>query len=229
MYTAERIVHAFLWEAASERKKSSGRRYLTIPNVIGGNNSEIDILAISGDGTDRLRIECEIAITQPYRWDYVESKARAKMINNKHSRSEAEAVFGTDDYRKIFVVWDRPQPSEHELPDDLLAERCEVWSMRDLLADLMNSIGTADYQDDILRLISMISSTLSTETALRGIGCGRVSADVRQVSVSECLDAIARLSGKIAEGLGYKTIFARHLKDALSRIEVLCDGQSRDR
>jgi hypothetical protein len=224
MNAAEHIVQAFLWEADSRLKKSEKQRYLTIPNVIGRNNSEVDILAMSGDGADRLRIECEISINQPYKWDYVESRVRAKMINDRHSRTAVEAVFGTDDYRKIFVVWDRPQPSEHELPDDMLAEQCEVWAIQDLLADLMNSVGTANYQDDILRLISMISSTLSTNNALRRIGCGHVSADVCQIPASTCIDVVAKLSKKIAADLGHKTVSARHLTDALSQIQILCDG-----
>lgn len=222
MNAAEHIVQSFFWEANSPVKKPRGRRYLTISNVIGGSNREIDVLAISGDGEDRIRVECEIAVNWPFTCEGVEDRIRYKMINDRHSRKAVEDIFGTDDYRRVFVVWNSPFAHERGLSDDLLAQQCEVWSIQDLLKDLMNSIGTANYQDDVLRLMSMMSTMLSTNAALRGLGCERVSGDVCLVSPSACVDAVARLGRKLAADSGRKTVSARHLKNALDQIDDMC-------
>lgn len=222
MNAAEHIVQSFFWEADSPAKKPRGRRYLTISNVIGGSNREVDVLAISGDGADRIRVECEIAVNWPFTCEGIEDRIRYKMINDKHSRKAVEDIFGTDDYRKVFVVWSSPFAEERSLPEDILIEQCEVWSIQDLLQDLMSSIGTANYQDDVLRLMSMMSSMLSANAALRGLGCSRVSADVCQVTAATCIDAVAQLGRKVASDSGHKTVSARHMRIALDQIGELC-------
>ena len=222
MNAAEHIVQSFFWEAESPTKKQHGRRYLTISNLIGGSNREIDILAISGNGKDRIRVECEIAVNWPFTREGVEDRICYKMINDKHSRKATEEIFGTDDYRKVFVVWSNPFANERDLSDNLLAEQCEVWSIQDLLTDLLTSIGTANYQDDVLRLMSMMSTMMSSKAALRTLDCGRVSADVCKVSPMSCINAVAKLGKKLAADSGKKTVSAKHLEQALEQIEILC-------
>ena len=222
MNAAEHIVQSFFWHAESE-KKPKGRRYLTISNVIGGNNSEIDILAMSGDGQDKLRVESHVDVNWPTTPDYVnylKDCIRKKMLDDKHSRKFIREQFGWEDdgYRKIFVVWNNPFTDIQVLRDELEDDTVDCWSIADMLQDMLESAGTSNYQDDILRLMSMLSSMLSVGAALRDIECKPVSPSVNNVTTKTCIDTVAALAKKHQQNYGKKTVTDAHVLSAVDEI-----------
>jgi histone H3/H4 len=226
MNAAEHIVQSFFWHARSD-KKPRGRRYLTLSNMVGGNNSEIDLLAISGDGQDRLRVECHVDVNWALTPGYVEYLKRdcvcKKMLSDEQRRTITEQLgWGDGEYRKVLVVWKNPfdiQALRTELNDDMV----DVWSITDLIQDLLSSVGNANFQDDVLRLMAMLSSMLSVERALRDSGCKRVSGwSVSETTATDCVKVVAELAAKCASDTRRATVTSQHVKEALCRIRSLC-------
>lgn len=222
MNAAEHIVQSFFWHAKSERKPK-GRRYLTISNVIAGNNREIDILAMSGDGQDKLRVECHVDVNWPttgWYTEYIKKTIHDKMLKDDHTRKLIREQVGWEDdsYRKIFVVWSNPFPDIEVLRTDLKDDTVDCWSITDLLQDMLDSAGTSNYQDDILRLMSMLSSMLCMGAALRDKNCKPISPSVNTITPKICVDTMAALAKKHQERSGKKTVTDAHVLSAVDEI-----------
>lgn len=230
MNAAEHIVQSFFWQADSP-KKPEGKHYLTISNVIGGNGSEIDVLAMSPNGKDRLHIESHVDVGWPIKADYVryleEDVIVKKFAKDSHAHNLIrESFFGEQEYRKVLVVWESPyEKKKYPIPKALTDNGIEVWSITDLLKELLETVGKSHFQDDILRLMSMLSSMLSMEGALRDCGCKRVSSPtVNKISPSNCVDAVALLAKKCSGGSA--TVTGSHVNRALELINEMCRPKS---
>ncbi|MHB1455387.1 MAG: hypothetical protein ACYC0V_00570 [Armatimonadota bacterium] len=227
MNAAEHIVQSFFWQAVSP-KKPEGRHYLTISNVVGGNGSEVDVLAMSPNGRDRLHIESHVDVGWSVDAGYVhyieEDLIVKKFLKNSHANKLIhDSFFCEQTYRRILVLWESPYGKKgYPVPDVLTDNRIEVWSITDMLQDLLKTVGTHHFQDDILRLMSMLSSMLSMNGALRDCGCKRVSAPtVNEITAMDCLNTVAEVARKCAEESGRATVTGVHVNQALELIKKL--------
>lgn len=226
MNAAEHVIQSFFARAHNPEKKLCGDYYLTLANVVCRKNHEVDILAVSGDGEDRLRVESEVAVNWYLEPKYILKRAADKLLDPCTDDVIREKIFAGKPYRKVFVVWKCPFKQDGcGLPEELEAEwvrlrteGIEVWSLVDLIQDLLGTVGQSNYQDEVLRVMSMVSAMQSVSGALRECGCPRVAWDVNEVGAKQCVDAVARLAAKKAAAQGRRTVQRVHVEAAIESI-----------
>jgi len=149
-----------------ERYLQLVRKCFTMTNVMLEGGKEIDLLAVNPISSEKFHIEVRVTIAKGFR---IRLKDTQTKDGRKHRRGldtlddikfkpvakAAEEIFGSNEYRKILVVW--------EVEDGTVIEQAkslydiEVWKMSDILSELNREVKTKAYRDDVLRTLQLIS------------------------------------------------------------------------
>ncbi|MCJ7423779.1 hypothetical protein MUP01_05870 [Candidatus Bathyarchaeota archaeon] len=142
------------------------KKCFTMTNVMLEGGKEIDLLAVNPISGEKFHVEVRVTIDKGFR---IRLKDTQTKDGRKHRRGldtlddikfkpvakAAEGIFGTDDYRKVLVIWDVEDESVIEQAKSLY--EIEIWKMSDILGELAKEVKTRGYRDDVLRTIQLIS------------------------------------------------------------------------
>jgi hypothetical protein len=150
------------------------KKCFTMTNIMLEGGKEIDMLAVNPVSGEKYHIEVRVTIEKAFRLRLKDTQTRN---GRKHRRGvdtlsdikfkpptvvkAIKEIFGSDEYRKVLIVWDVEDKSVIEQ-----AKRnpynIEIWKISDLMSELIREVGTKSYRDDVLRTIQLIS---------RGVSC----------------------------------------------------------
>jgi hypothetical protein len=68
-----------------------------------------------------------------------------------------KGIFGSNEYRKVLVVWEVEEEGVIEQAKSLYG--IEIWKMSSIISELISEVGTKSYRDDVLRTTQLISSS----------------------------------------------------------------------
>ncbi len=137
-------------------------------NVMLDGGKEIDLLAIDPYSLDKYHIEVRVATGQGFRIRSIDtqtSSGRKHKVGldtlNEIKFSPSAVVnfcsnlYGGDKYKRVLVVWEVKELAVIEQAKKIYG--IEIWRMPDIMKELMTSIGTKGYRDDILRSVQLLS------------------------------------------------------------------------
>ena len=129
---------------------------------------EIDLLAFDPISKEKFHIEVRIATGKGFRLRLVDTQTKN---GRKHRRgldtlneikfshptvvNAVKEIFGSNEYKKVLVVWDVEEESVIEKAKSLYG--IDVWKMSDIMGELIGEVKTKAYRDDVLRTIQLIS------------------------------------------------------------------------
>ena len=143
------------------------RKCFTMTNIVLGGGKEIDLLAVNPISGEKFHIEVRVAI-KGFRLRLIDTQTKS---GRKHRRgldtlneikfahptvvNAVKEIFGTDDYKKVLVVWDVQDSGVIEQAKNNY--NIEVWKISNIISELMREVKSRAYRDDVLRTIQLIS------------------------------------------------------------------------
>jgi len=137
-------------------------------NVVLSGGKEIDLLAFNPVSGENFHIEVRIATGRGFRLRLIDTQTKN---GRKHRRgldtlneikfahptvvNAVTEIFGTDDYKKVLVVWDVEYSSVIEQAKSIY--NIDVWKISNIINELMGEVKSRAYRDDVLRTIQLIS------------------------------------------------------------------------
>jgi len=152
-----------------ERYMQLVRKCFTMTNIMLEGGKEIDLLAFNPISGEKFHIEVRIATGRGFRLRLVDTQTKK---GRKHRRgldtlneikfahptvvNAVKEIFGSDEYRKVLVVWDvedRSVIDQAKRPP----YNIEIWKISNIMSELIREVKTKPYRDDVLRTIQLIS------------------------------------------------------------------------
>ena len=140
----------------------------TMTNIMLKGGKEIDLLAFNPLSGEKFHIEVRIATGRGFRLRLIDTQTKN---GRKHRRgidtlneikfahptvvSAVKEIFGSDEYRKVLVVWDVEDGGVIEQAKSIYG--IDVWKISDIIGELMQKVKTKPYRNDVLRTIQLIS------------------------------------------------------------------------
>jgi len=144
------------------------KKCFTMTNIMLEGGKEIDLLAFDPISKEKFHIEVRIATGKGFRLRLVDTQTKN---GRKHRRgldtlneikfshptvvNAVKEIFGSNEYKKVLVVWDVEEESVIEKAKSLYG--IDVWKMSDIMGELIGEVKTKAYRDDVLRTIQLIS------------------------------------------------------------------------
>jgi len=138
--------------------------YLTNSNIRLEGNREIDILAMDHLKKDYLHIEVSVRIGYDFQ---LEDKTHMfDIINYPKKKFDDQIIqdyvtkqFGTKDYKKIVVIWDKPKKYWEEIKTEAKKKSITILLLKDILKELLEDLkqDTKNQRDSVIRTIQLIS------------------------------------------------------------------------
>lgn len=140
----------------------------TMTNVALEGGKEIDLLAVNPISGERFHIEARVPTGKGFRLRMKDTQTKS---GRKHKRgvdtineikfahptvvNSIKKIFGSSQYRKVLVVWDIENSDVIKGAKDVYG--IEVWRISDIISEIIKTIGTKSYRNDVLRTIQLIS------------------------------------------------------------------------
>ena len=136
------------------------KNWLTLPNIIYGINNELDLLAYD---PRMQRFYC-IEVTMhfnfgPGRKDFSSVYQFKKGKFTNALRKHLKERFKIRNAKYVWVVWMIRPTGRDKVLNDSKKYGIEIWEFKDKIKELMNAIGTSNYQDEILRTLSLVKKS----------------------------------------------------------------------
>jgi hypothetical protein len=135
------------------------KKWFTVTNIKFGTNREIDILALDAKGS-AYHIEVDVhkgglqwGPEGSGHYTVKEYKARKFDAETKRFIKDRYGIRKTHD---IWVCWGIDPKVKNRALKEAKKHNIEIWELREKLKELMDSIGTASYGDDIIQSLSLI-------------------------------------------------------------------------
>jgi hypothetical protein len=147
------------------------KKCFTMTNIMLEGGKEIDLLAVNPISGEKYHIEVRVTIERGFRIRMVDTQTRS---GRKHRRGidtlnaikfspvkdAVKEIFGSNEYKKVLVVWDVEDRSVIEQ-----AKRhpynIEIWKILDIMSELVREVKTKPYRNDVLRTIQLISRSVN--------------------------------------------------------------------
>ena len=178
MNTTERIVEAYF-------RHCLGCFTMTDVKVPGGNNRQLDLLAQNLRNGNHYHVETSVTHERSWQitWEKLRVKLEGKFFGMPPKREgpltdfakgknyydhicRAYAAVGLSEkaLHRVWVTWSKPDGPEFETSLEFYCKGkklgeypIQVWSLRDkILPELMTEVGTSNYDDDVLRTLSLL-------------------------------------------------------------------------
>ena len=137
------------------------KKWFTMTNIGFGTNRDIDILALDAKGK-AYHIEVDIH-KGGLQWgpegnDYNSVKEYKSKKFDAEAKRFIKERYGIGKTSNIWVCWAiHPKVKERALRE-AKKHKVEIWEFRDKIKELMDSIGTAHYGDNIIQSLSLIKA-----------------------------------------------------------------------
>lgn len=151
-----------------ERYMQLVKKCFTMTNIMLKGGKEIDLLAFNPITKEKIHIEVRIATGRGFRLRVKDTQTKS---GRKHRRgldtlnsikfvhptvvNAVKKIFGSNEYKKVLVVWDVQDGSVIEQAKSLYD--IEVWKISHIISELMREVKSRAYRDDVLRTIQLIS------------------------------------------------------------------------
>lgn len=140
------------------------RGYLTSSNIRLEGNKEIDILAHNREQNKYLHIEVSVRIGYPFqlldrahKFDIINYPKRK--FEDRRVKKFVEKFFGTNQYKKVLVIWDKPEKNWEKIEKTAAEQKVTVLFLKNMLVELVKDLkhDNRNQRDEIIRTLQLVS------------------------------------------------------------------------
>lgn len=140
------------------------KKWFTVTNIGFGTNREIDILAMDAKG-NAYHIEVDIH-KGGLQWgpegnDYYSVKEYKSKKFDSDAKRFIKERYGISKTHNIWVCWGIHLKVKDRALKEGEKHKVEIWEFKDKIKELMDSIGTSHYGDNIIQSLSLIKAALN--------------------------------------------------------------------